>query len=660
MKANTIFLFKGQTIKVPSQQEQQFNKICKDFESMVKVNYDNQGKKFLYYYKGNELNQELQFKDLSNFSNELTIQVDETQIQNNNNNNIIQRPSPIQNNNNINKIQQHTPIQNNNNNNIIQQPTPIQNNNNKNIVNQPSPIQNNNNKNIVKQPSPIQNNNNIVKQPSPNPVQPPVQNNQLNINQISNQNINLNNNNQNIILNQNKNNNQIQDKNIKKLSKDITCPTCHEKCKIEIKDYKIKLYDCKNKHSVDDILLNEYEETQQHNDNISNELKKEENDIKIKFNKFASKINNLINSLKSLKENMEIYYNICNNFNGNGNIEKDKFIKDLEKITVEISFDKFMETTKIYDKMQSNGIYITYIIDANRTNNLLKVFGSEFVRKNKDNCSMKIGQNKYNLSDNVNITNYNGNKYTLELIGINNLTDISDMFCDCSSLEYLDISKWNTNKITNMSSLFYGCKSLNKIIGISNLNTSNVTDMSYMFYGCESLEYLSDLSKWDTSNTTKMNHMFSHCTKLKILKGISEWNTSNVTNMENMFHECSSLSSLPDLSKWDTTNVTDMSWMFAECEKLQSIVISNWDTNQVKDMSYMFCFCSKLESLPDISKWKTDNVTDMSWMFFECKSLKNLPDLKNWKDSGKELSHMFDGCTQILQKYHANISRFIK
>ncbi len=617
MNTYTFFLFRGKEIKVPSQQEQQFKAICKNFESMVRVDYNIEGIKFLYYYNRNELNQELQFKALNNATNKVIIQVEESQIQNNYNNNIIQQPSPIQ---------------NNYNNNIIQQSRPIQNNYN----------------------------NNIIQHPSSNPVQPPVQNNQVNINQINNQNINLNNNNQNIIQNQDKNNNQIQDKNIKKLSKDITCPTCHDKCKIEIKDYKIKLYDCKNKHKVDDILLYEYEETQQHNDIISNELKKEENDIKIKFNKFSSKINSLIDSLKSLKENMEIYYNICKNFNGNGNIEKDKFIKDLEKITEEISFDKFVETSKIYDKMQSNRIYINYIIDKDRTNNSLKVFGSEFVRKNKDKCKIKIDQLEYELCENIDATNYRGNKYTLELIGINNLTDISDMFCDCLCLEFLDISKWNTNKITNMNSVFYGCKSLNNIVGISNLNTSNVTDMSYMFYGCESLKGLSDLSKWDTSNMTKMNHMFSHCLNLKILEGISEWNTSNVINMENMFHDCTSLSSLPDLSNWNTSNVIDMSWMFAECQKLQSIKISNWNTNQVKNMSYMFCFCSELQSLPDISKWKTDNVTDMSWMFFECKSLNSLPNLNNWNNNVKEISHMFDGCTQILQNYKNNISRFIK
>ena len=41
-------------------------------------------------------------------------------------------------------------------------------------------------------------------------------------------------------------------------SNEIICPICKEICKYEIKDYKIKLYDCKNGHIIEDIKLNEF------------------------------------------------------------------------------------------------------------------------------------------------------------------------------------------------------------------------------------------------------------------------------------------------------------------------------------------------------------------------------------------------------------------
>ena len=47
-----------------------------------------------------------------------------------------------------------------------------------------------------------------------------------------------------------------------KESKEIICPKCKENCKIKINDYKIKLYDCKNNHEINNILLDEFNNTQ--------------------------------------------------------------------------------------------------------------------------------------------------------------------------------------------------------------------------------------------------------------------------------------------------------------------------------------------------------------------------------------------------------------
>ena len=55
--------------------------------------------------------------------------------------------------------------------------------------------------------------------------------------------------------------NSIDDTNNKNLikSKYIKCPKCQEDIRIKINDYKIKLYECKNRHNIDNILLEEYE-----------------------------------------------------------------------------------------------------------------------------------------------------------------------------------------------------------------------------------------------------------------------------------------------------------------------------------------------------------------------------------------------------------------
>ena len=55
--------------------------------------------------------------------------------------------------------------------------------------------------------------------------------------------------------------NLSQNKNIVK-SKNIICPKCGENALIAINDYKITLYDCKNSHKIENLLLKEYFDTQ--------------------------------------------------------------------------------------------------------------------------------------------------------------------------------------------------------------------------------------------------------------------------------------------------------------------------------------------------------------------------------------------------------------
>ena len=80
-------------------------------------------------------------------------------------------------------------------------------------------------------------------------------------------------------------------------SKEIICPKCKENCLIKIKDYKIILYGCKNQHINNNILLNEFENTQ----NI--------NELNIKCNNCN---NNKYNSYnKQFYKCLTCKYNLC-------------------------------------------------------------------------------------------------------------------------------------------------------------------------------------------------------------------------------------------------------------------------------------------------------------------------------------------------------------
>ena len=59
-----------------------------------------------------------------------------------------------------------------------------------------------------------------------------------------------------------------------------------------------------------------------------------------------------------------------------------------------------------------------------------------------------------------------------------NVKDMGEMFKNCSSLENLDISNFNTKNVTNMKYMFCGCENLKKL-NIENFNTKNVKRFKY-------------------------------------------------------------------------------------------------------------------------------------------------------------------------------------
>ena len=183
-------------------------------------------------------------------------------------------------------------------------------------------------------------------------------------------------------------------------------------------------------------------------------------------------------------------------------------------------------------------------------------------------------------------------------------------FSNLTNAIKIDLSNFDTSKVTNMQDLFSHCTSL-VYLNIENFNTLNVTDMGGMFYYCESFTSL-DLSMFDTSNVTSMQRMFGHCYALTSID-LSSFNTSKVTSMYHMFLGCNSLESI-DLSNFDTLNVASMNAMFTKCYALKELDLSNFNTSKVTNMDNMFQYCTSLTNL-NISSFDTSNVTNMSGIF---------------------------------------------
>lgn len=336
---------------------------------------------------------------------------------------------------------------------------------------------------------------------------------------------------------------------------------------------------------------------------------------------------------------------------------------------------------------------------------------------------------------------------TLDLSSFNTelVEDMSYMFANSKNLTSLDVSSFNTSNVTNMRAMFgytYADNQLvtegNNLTSINfgdNFNTQKVTDMAYMFFGCKKLESLDLGNQLYTSAVIDMSYMFDQCSSLTSLD-LSKFNTEKVTNMQRMFYNCTSLkkiyvtegqwtnekamSSSKTFSgdtqligdkgtKYDashttseyariddpangtpgyltaakeayvvfdystntlifkcgdrasegsinvydlpTDNTTDPGWLgmwatsinkvvfdpsfdfarpvtcykwFSGCEKLTEITGMEYlHTDKVTDMSYMFNHCEALQMV-DLSKFNTSNVTNMESMFAGCIKMRML------------------------------------
>ena len=160
------------------------------------------------------------------------------------------------------------------------------------------------------------------------------------------------------------------------------------------------------------------------------------------------------------------------------------------------------------------------------------------------------------------------NLEVLDLIDFNtsNVTNMSDFISAGNNLTSINLSNFDTKNVTNMSHMFsswykkepevFQGSKLKSIIFGNNFSTINVTDMADMFSGLP-LESL-DLSNFNTKKVTNMYHMFRGCNNLTSLN-LCSFDTSHVINMEGMFSN-NNLQIIYVGPNWTTVNadITDM------------------------------------------------------------------------------------------------------
>ena len=335
------------------------------------------------------------------------------------------------------------------------------------------------------------------------------------------------------------------------------------------------------------------------NSKIINDIIQLNEDVNDSLVGLYGQIENIINDLKNKKE---IKY--INNQLKNVNILLNKATIDIKKINSELNIiksnyidntilktnnineninpykeHKISETKNeiicIYNKQEHE---ISLLHDYSKIEYLLPEYQEFYLDGkddiNEDNIDIYVNDKKIKFSYKYNSDEIGKIEVKFKFKKL--ITSINHIFWDCTSLEKIDFSYFNSSKVNNMSCIVYECSSLESI-NFSSFDTSKVYNMSFMFYGCNSLKSL-DLSSFNTSNVINMAAMFLGCSSLKSLD-LSSFNTSKVINVNYMFRNCSYLKSL-DLSSFNTISVIDIKSMFCGCNCLKNnnIKINNSET----------------------------------------------------------------------------------
>ena len=267
-------------------------------------------------------------------------------------------------------------------------------------------------------------------------------------------------------------------------------------------------------------------------------------------------------------------------------------------------------------------------------------------------------------------------------------------FAVCSNLTTIEgIEYLNTEKVTDMNSMFFHCSSLTSL-DLSNFNTAKVSDMRYIFNGCSALTTIYASDKFVTGQVTKSTDMFSGCKNLiGAIKYDGSKTDKNYANYQTGYF--TPKGGFPGYAKFDEdtgtltftsgpskpegaydlyegiyypgwwpgqrgkikTVVFDASFAnarpkscycwFSGCNNLTEIKgIEYLNTEKVTNMQEMFNACSKLTSL-NLSNFNTAEVTNMSYMFKSCKALTSL-DLSNFNtEKVTDMQGMFWECSDL-------------
>lgn len=244
------------------------------------------------------------------------------------------------------------------------------------------------------------------------------------------------------------------------------------------------------------------------------------------------------------------------------------------------------------------------------------------------------------------------------ILGKDELCNLAYMFCECSELETVNVSKMIfENRNYNLESMFEDCLSIKNII-IGDFSTCYIETVKNMFKNCKELEKI-NLEKHFCSNIDcYYESLFEGCNKLvnvgDVLNVVDVSRLSSSKSQKCMFKNCNSIKRVSLPNKWIINNC-DLSSMFENCLQLE--VVANIDLLTFKfynnfNLENMFKNCEKIDYV-DLSEWanaeKKKCIVDCLSTCMNCYKLTTFK-MFSWA-SLRLLTSMFENCEKLSNVY---------
>jgi len=217
--------------------------------------------------------------------------------------------------------------------------------------------------------------------------------------------------------------------------------------------------------------------------------------------------------------------------------------------------------------------------------------------------------------------------------------------CTNSFYWSMDLSGWNTSNVTDMEMMFYNAQFL-RDLNISNFDTTRVTKMCFV---PEPDGVFTDFSPYTKG-------MFEDCFSLRSLD-LSGFNTLSITNasLSRIFKDCMELTSISFGSNFFTSNITYAGDMFINCKNLLSIDASHFDFSNIKNMNGLCAYCFKLQNFDLGTGYSIENCNYARCLFLNCYDLVTLDLMGDFDTSANagdyatpNMDYAFYNCESIV------------